>query len=244
MTVDSRFLIVNADDFGRSLEVNLGVVEAYERGIVTSASLMVRWPAAAEAAAYRRDVSRFSLGLHVDLAEWDFREGEWVPVYEVVPMEDPDAVEAEVLRQLASFRDLVGRNPTHLDSHQHVHVSDKAATAALGKLAHQLRVPLRSASPNVRYCGDFYGQTSTGDPLHDAITVERLIEILVELPPGVTELGCHPGKGCHVDTTYRAERERELEVLCDPRVREEVRREGIVLRSFAELGSEIAGQSS
>jgi chitin disaccharide deacetylase len=244
MAVGSRFLIVNADDFGRSPEVNSGVVEGYERGIVTSASLMVRWPAAAEAAAYRRDVSRFSLGLHVDLAEWDFREGEWVPVYEVVPMDDFLAVEAEVRKQLASFRELVEDDPTHLDSHQHVHTSDPAATQAVGKIASELSVPVRSASRHVRYCGDFYGQTATGEPLHDAITVESLIQILVELPPGVTELGCHPGKGCHVDTTYRAERERELEVLCDPRVREAMRREGIVLRSFAELGSEIAGQSS
>jgi chitin disaccharide deacetylase len=244
MAVDSRFLIVNADDFGRSPEVNAGVVEAYEHGIVTSASLMVRWPAAAEAAGYGRDDSDFGLGLHVDLAEWDFRDGEWVPVYEVVPVEDSRAVEGEVRSQLASFRELVGGDPTHLDSHQHVHRSDPAATQAVAKLARELVVPVRSASPHVRYCGDFYGQTATGDPLHDAITVDRLIQILVELPPGTTELGCHPGKGSHVDTTYRAERERELEVLCDPRVRETIRSEGIVLRSFAELGRESGGESS
>ncbi len=35
-----RYLIVNADDFGRSSGVNRGVIEAYEGGIVTSASLL------------------------------------------------------------------------------------------------------------------------------------------------------------------------------------------------------------
>ena len=44
-----RSLIVNADDFGQSRGVNRGVIEAHERGIVTSASLMVRWPAAESA---------------------------------------------------------------------------------------------------------------------------------------------------------------------------------------------------
>ena len=49
-----RLLIVNADDFGQTAGVNRGVIEAHDRGIVTSASLMVRWPAAAEAASFAR----------------------------------------------------------------------------------------------------------------------------------------------------------------------------------------------
>ena len=49
-----RRLIVNADDFGQSPGVNRGIIEAHQHGIVTSASLMVSWPAAAEAAAYGR----------------------------------------------------------------------------------------------------------------------------------------------------------------------------------------------
>jgi predicted glycoside hydrolase/deacetylase ChbG (UPF0249 family) len=38
-----KYLIVNADDFGQSTGINLGVMEAFEKRIVTSASLMVRW---------------------------------------------------------------------------------------------------------------------------------------------------------------------------------------------------------
>ena len=82
--------------------------QAYEQGIVTSASLMVRWPAAAEAAAYSRRHPDLSLGLHVDCGEYAFRDGQWVPVYEVVPMHDTAAVAEEVSRQLATFRRLVG----------------------------------------------------------------------------------------------------------------------------------------
>jgi len=52
--MDERRLIVNADDFGQSPGINRGIMEAHERGIVTSVSLMVRWPAAVEAAAYAR----------------------------------------------------------------------------------------------------------------------------------------------------------------------------------------------
>jgi predicted glycoside hydrolase/deacetylase ChbG (UPF0249 family) len=235
MDTDTRSLIVNADDFGRSPEINAGVIKAHEDGIVTSASVMVRWPAAAAAAAYGRDRSRFSLGLHVDLCEWAFADGEWFPVYEVVPPEDPTAVAEEVRGQLQSFRDLVGSDPTHVDSHQHLHVSDPVATPVIRELARELGVPLRSVSSYVRYCGDFYGQTPTGEALPEAISVERLIEILGALSPGTTELGCHPGEGKQIGTTYSEERDRELTVLCDPRVHEAIETKGIVLCSFADI---------
>src|SRR5262249_22921163 len=63
----TRYLIVNADDFGRSAGVNRGIIQAHEQGIVTSASLMVHWPAAREAAEYGRGRPGLSLGLHFDL---------------------------------------------------------------------------------------------------------------------------------------------------------------------------------
>jgi predicted glycoside hydrolase/deacetylase ChbG (UPF0249 family) len=68
-TAAGRYLIVNADDFGQSDGINQGVVKAYERGIVTSASLMVRWPTASAAAVYARAHPDLSLGLHIDLGE-------------------------------------------------------------------------------------------------------------------------------------------------------------------------------
>src|SRR6266508_4579544 len=115
-----RHLIVNADDFGQSHGVNRGIIEAYEKGIVTSASLMVRRSAAEEAAAYSREHPELSVGLHLDLCEWIYRDETWSPLYEVVPMDDTAAISEEVSRQLITFRELIGQEPTHLDSHQHV----------------------------------------------------------------------------------------------------------------------------
>src|SRR5262245_21490417 len=102
MTVQ-RYLIVNADDFGLSPGVNRGITEAHENGIVTSASLMVRWPAAAEAAAYARVHQELSVGLHLDLGEWTYRDGDWACVYQVVQQHDSGAVAKEAERQLAEF---------------------------------------------------------------------------------------------------------------------------------------------
>jgi predicted glycoside hydrolase/deacetylase ChbG (UPF0249 family) len=229
-----RYLIVNADDFGQSPGVNRGVIEAHEQGIVTSASLMVRWPAAAAAAAYGRDHPHLSLGLHFDLSEWAYRGGAWVRVYEVAPEDDQAAVAEEAARQLAAFRRLVGNDPTHLDSHQHVHRRGPT-NAVLTELARDLGVPLRSCHSAIHYCGDFYGQTGKGAPLPEAISVDRLIQILVTLPPGLTELACHPGLGDDLDTMYGRERAEEVKTLCDPRVRAATAAEGIRLCSFHDV---------
>lgn len=230
----TRSLIVNADDFGLSPGVNAGIIAAREDGIVTSASLMVRMPAAAEAADYGRRNPEFSLGLHVDLGEWVYRDDEWVTSYEVVPLVNRDAVAAEVAGQLQRFRELAGRDPTHLDSHQHVH-RDEPARSVLADVARALAIPLRHLSPAVRYCGGFYGQTAKGEPFPDAIIVAGLCVTLAGLPAGITELACHPGMGTDFVSDYAAERAEEVKTLCDPRVMEALRDLRIELVSFNQV---------
>lgn len=213
-----RYLIVNADDFGQSHGVNAGIADAHQRGILTSASMMVRWPAAAEAAAFAHAHPALGVGLHVDIGEWAFRDGQWVPLYEVAPRGDRELVAAEFTRQLDRFRELMGRDPSHLDSHQHVH-NLEPIKSILSDAAGRLDIPLRGCTEEVRYSDEFYGQLFNGEPLPDAITPRGLIAILTKLPPGVTELGCHPGLGDDLDTMYTAERAVEAETLCHPDVR-------------------------
>jgi chitin disaccharide deacetylase len=228
---EARYLVVNADDFGQSEGINAGIVEAHERGIVTSASLMVRWAATANAVDYARRHTELGLGLHMDLGEWVYRADEWVRAYEVVPDNDPKAVAAEVQHQIVTFRRLVGRDPTHLDSHQHVH-RQEPVRSILRQVAAELAVPLRESSRGVRYCGSFYGQSATGGPFPEGIEVDNLLRILRELRPGVTELGCHPGLGADVPAPYQHERAHEVRALCDPRVRAAVDELGIRLGGF------------
>jgi chitin disaccharide deacetylase len=232
--VKGRYLIVNADDFGLSDGVNRGVVEAHEHGIVTSASLMVRPPSAGDAASYARSHPRLSVGLHLDLGEWRFRDSHWTSVYEVVASDDPDGVAAQVDEQLALFGRLVGRDPTHIDSHQHVH-RHEPLRSILRERARALGVPLRQASRVVRYCGDFYGQTAMGDRLAGAVEVSTLARVISRVQTGITELACHPGLDQDVESMYRAEREQEVRTLCHPEIRSLVEAEEIRLISFADL---------
>lgn len=231
--MSERVLIVNADDFGRSEGINAGVVRAHEEGIVTSASLMVRWPAAGEAAAYARRAS-LGVGLHLDLGEWAYREGEWQPVYEVVPEQTPETVRAEVTHQLERFKGLIGAPPTHLDSHQHVHRDEPTRTALL-EAGQRLGVPVRHFTPGVTYNGGFFGQDGKGNEYPAAISPKALEEMIRALPGGTTELACHPAAQPELESAYATERVQELESLCHPDVRAAIEQSGLLLRSFAEV---------
>jgi hopanoid biosynthesis associated protein HpnK len=64
-----RALIVTADDFGLDLRVNAAVERAHREGVLTSASLMVSAPAAADAVERARRLPSLRVGLHLVLAD-------------------------------------------------------------------------------------------------------------------------------------------------------------------------------
>jgi predicted glycoside hydrolase/deacetylase ChbG (UPF0249 family) len=193
---------------------------------------MVRWPDATQAAALAAARPRLAVGLHFDAGEWVFADGEWTALYERVPLEDGEAIAREVEEQLETFVRLIGGPPTHLDSHQHVHRREPTR-AILLELAHRLDIPLRGCTPGVRSCGAFYGQTWTGEPWLDGISVEAFVALLASLAPGTTELVCHPASAVDVGGMYRHQRTLELETLCAPRVRQAIVEHEIALTSFA-----------
>jgi predicted glycoside hydrolase/deacetylase ChbG (UPF0249 family) len=229
-----KVLVVNADDFGQSDGVTRGIAEAFERGIVTSASMMVRWPAASAAARYARAQPDLALGLHLDFGEWALCDGEWVQLYETADVTNAEQVRSEAFQQLDLFRDLVGAEPTHVDSHQHVHLQEPIRSAAT-EIARLIGIPLRHCSPAIAYCGEFYGQDEYGNAYRDGIEVASLIRIFRHLRPGITELACHPGYAEGLTTMYRDERTIEVHSLCNPAVRLALGDFGVELKSFRDM---------
>jgi glycosyltransferase involved in cell wall biosynthesis/predicted glycoside hydrolase/deacetylase ChbG (UPF0249 family) len=230
-------LIVSADDFGRSEVVNEGVIVAHENGIVTSAGLMVRWPAAPAAAHYCRRHPALDVGLHFDFGEWEFRAGRWKRSYEVVDSGDERAVFDEAMAQIESFRGLVGREPTHLDSHQSVHRREPLASA-LDSVAWDLGLPLRHRSA-VSFCGAFHGRTSKGRPFPEGVSSDALGRIIRNLPAGVTELATHPAARAEIGDSYGPGRVAELEALCSAAARRAIAEAGVDLGTFREV---VAGR--
>lgn len=205
----ARRVIINADDFGLSAEIDRGILEAHDRGVVTSASLMVIEPDAEAAVEAARHRPGLSLGIHV---AFDHR-GRWF-----VDLDDLGAVQRELEQQLARFVRLTGRHPTHIDSHHHVHRSFNVARLFL-EAGERYQVPVRGFS-EVFYIGRFYGQPEFRKTDLSRITVETFVDVLRLVRPGVTEVSCHPGyREIRPDAFYNQEREVELRVLTDPRVK-------------------------
>jgi predicted glycoside hydrolase/deacetylase ChbG (UPF0249 family) len=191
------WLIVNADDFGASPGVNSGILEAHRCGIVTSTSLLVNRPWSREAAMAARSVPSLSVGLHVELVEGLGHD----------TIARPKLLRDALRGQIAKFERLMGRAPTHLDSHCDAHEESIAGTEFL-QVARSRRLALRGFSP-IRALRRFYAGTA------------HLVDVLSrEVRAGVTELVCHPG---HIDTIldsrYRVERVLELKALCSPGAR-------------------------
>jgi len=221
-----RHLVVNADDFGACCGVNRGIVEAHRRGIVTSASLMVAKPGSEEAAGMARECPALSVGLHIS-----FRDERRQPV---AALSDPGACRASLDAQLMRFTELMGRRPTHLDSHHHVHMHP-GLLPQFREVAEHCGIPLRECS-GVRHCSRFYGRWA-GERHPEQVSVAGLIRTLAtEIGDGVTELACHPGRADPaLISSYADERDLELQTLCDRGVRRFLDRYGIVLVGFGEV---------
>ena len=227
-----KYLIVNADDFGASTGINRGILECHARGVLTSASLMVTGRAAAEAAAQSRDHPALAVGLHFDV------DGEGEREFDT---DDLAAVRDEFRRQLDAFHRLLGRLPTHVDSHHHVH-REEHLRPLFRELTEPLAVPLRADGP-VRFVGGFYAQWDWQVTNLEYVSVPFLQRLLrEEVAEGWTELSCHPGyPSPDFTSVYLAERAAELRTLTDPRVRQTLDELGIRLASFADYREAARG---
>ena len=138
--------------------ISRGILEAHARGVVTSTTVLVNMPGAAEALVAARSASGLGLGLHVNLSlgrpvlspntvpslvEGDggfFSGGRLLTAMKRFRAED---VQREVAAQFSRFVQLAGRPPDHLDSHQHLGGLKPDVFAAMNSLADAVDIPLR-----------------------------------------------------------------------------------------------------
>lgn len=128
-------VIINADDFGLSKEVNEGIIESHTNGIVTSASLMMTMSAVNHAVTKLHKYPNLDVGIHLDLT-WgkalsdpsripsltnscgDFVGKRKLLVRLLINSISQNEIEREISAQINAFKKL-GIKPYHADVHQH-----------------------------------------------------------------------------------------------------------------------------
>jgi predicted glycoside hydrolase/deacetylase ChbG (UPF0249 family) len=160
-------LIVNADDCGMSRGISDGILLGHYNGFLTSTSLMVNMPGSENALEQVSTAPRLSVGIHLNICQ-----GKPIaPLGDIPTLVDangafhPPAIMIHKLwRWQVSTRDLErefraqicwmkmrGFNPTHADSHHHMHIYPAAATAFARALSAEgvqcIRAPRCSSWP-------------------------------------------------------------------------------------------------
>ncbi len=160
----SRLLIINGDDSGMCHTANLATIEAMERGLMTSSTIMVPCPWFLEIANYAKAHPEKDFGLHlVQTSEWRvYRWGPVAPRTEVPGLIDPEGYlwhevpqvyakakpEEAYIEARAQVRKALdhGVDVTHLDSHMGTLQLNPAYVEQYLKLAVEFDLPVRMAS--------------------------------------------------------------------------------------------------
>ncbi|WAH39460.1 carbohydrate deacetylase [Alicyclobacillus dauci] len=243
-------MIINADDFGLSPSVNQGILEAYEMGSVSSATMMVNLPGFQGAVEMSRATPNLGVGLHFNLTY-----GSPISAPEEVPSLVNDRGEfsrkpdrwkkRDVWFELKKQWNQLLENhitPTHLDSHQHIQIFP-AVYESMVRLAREENVPMRKVGWEPTITGVVHPKSSDRfilDVYFEDDGRTRLKQHLKSLQPGVTELMCHPG---HVDeyvyqiSEWTEVREKELGVFCHYKVPYWINKYGIPLIHYGNLES-------
>jgi predicted glycoside hydrolase/deacetylase ChbG (UPF0249 family) len=256
-----RRLVINADDFGLTKGVSAGIVEAMRRGAVCSTSAMVCIAGALDNLREWASPVAGRIGVHLQLTSGrPCSASEAVPSLVTESGEFPRSRKDirslnvdEVRREWHAQMERIiraGIEPTHIDSHHHVHRFPAAFTVYC-EIARAHNIPARAVSfqmaESLRAAGvrsADYCETGWYD---GELTVESLMDCLSEAfercedgggCDATLELMCHPGfvdEQLPGNSKYVSQREEELRALCHPSLAERLRAAGIELIAMRDV---------
>ena len=144
MTLRKR-LIVNADDFGFTPDVNRGIVAAHANGILTATTLMANGAAFDDAARLARETPSLDIGCHLVLISGR----SLLPPYAPLPRATAEFLRALAMGRMRVYHELAaqvrkimaaGITPTHLDTHKHTHLAPPVLEA-VARISQEFNIP-------------------------------------------------------------------------------------------------------
>ena len=258
-------LIVNADDFGFTHDVNEGIVAAHRQGILTATTLMATGAAFDHAVHRARENPDLDVGCHLVLVG---STGYPATVSQLVRdlllrrIRVYDELARQVRRIVAA-----GIRPTHLDTHKHTHLLPPVLDA-VARISREFGIPwvrrpfdlpvnaggvswrkrwtnrgIGFFRPRFHRVLDAHGCRTTdyfaGFQITGNYDAAELARLIRQLPDGSTEFMCHPGL-CTDElrsskTRLKESRQQELEALTSTEVREALAEAKVALVSYRGL---------
>ena len=270
-------VIVNADDYALTTGTSRAILRAHHEGIVTSTSVLVLGRAFRETSAWLKREPALGVGVHLAAVGEDppLAAPEEIPslcpggklalswrtflLRALGGKIDPLHVEHEFALQIQAVLD-VGLKPTHLDTHQHLHIWPAVGEVVL-RLCRRFQIPAirvprarrgrppslavdwlgRRLGARARAAGVLYPKQFGGFEQAGAMTKEKLVTLLRRaVHAGSFEIGVHPGLDSDPERSvyhWDYKWSEELETLVDAEVRRETERLGLKLGTYADLGA-------
>ena len=217
---DAKLLIMHADDLGVTHSVNAASIEAFQKGGISSSSIMVPCPWFSEIAEYASQHPEYCWGLHLTLtSEWKYYKWDGVAssdkissllnedgvmydkVIDVVEHADLGEVELEIRAQIEKALNS-GIPVTHLDSHMGTLFSTPEMFAIYVKLGKEYDLPVMV--PGVRIPPSWGLEDMAGQihyPLDKLIMMGQMVpdwrsmydDMIDQIVPGLNEIIVHLG---------------------------------------------------
>ncbi|MGX8833428.1 chitin disaccharide deacetylase [Amedibacillus sp. YH-ame6] len=240
----SRYLIVNADDFGLSEAVNYGILRAFKEGIVTSTTIMANMPGYEHAIQLAKENPGLHIGVHLTLTTYKpllknrkhivMENGYFHDKNKIDEIDTEEAYEelkAQIEKVLES-----GIEIDHLDSHHHVH-AQRVLKDVMERLSKEYQLPFRGGFSYDSHIEKF--SNSNIEFYDKGITVETFKKIAKNVKEGeICEIMCHPAYVDHFlynITSYALQRIDELEILCSEEVKQILKDEDIILTTYSQI---------
>jgi len=265
--ISRKQLVVNADDFGFTPDVNQGIVESHRDGILTATTLMANGDAFDDAVRLAREHPTLDIGCHLVLVS-----GRSVLTGDPYPPTVSELLLAIAKRQIRIYDELAaqvrkivaaGVAPTHLDTHKHTHLAPPVLDA-VARISEESGIrwvrrpfdfPMTTTAPFLkRATSQALGlvrrrfhrtlerhhcrttDTFAGFQITGRFRTGELINLIHQLPDGLTELMCHPGR-CRepllqARTRLKQSREEELTALTAPETRQALEECGVELVTY------------
>jgi predicted glycoside hydrolase/deacetylase ChbG (UPF0249 family) len=269
-------LIITADDFNADAERNRGIVEASDKGILTTTSVISNLPLDSGTVTALKN-SFNCIGVHLNITkgaplssdsktlvdkngQFFDRQTAWKKA--LSKLYDHNELLSEFSAQVEMLLDN-GIVPDHIDSNNHLHVFPVFADIT-AQITNKYKIKFIRLPKETFYFSDinfsktfikkyfvyslsliakkFFVKSGlgftdyfNGIAVPSLLSKESMLKFIKHLPPGTTELMCHPGYSSTDNPFSNSDREKELLILTDKDIMSEIKMNNIELISFSDI---------